>query len=73
MILAQTSTYPPFAIIECVPIITLLTLDMTAKMAESGIKMVLMLSLAKEAASSWPCQEKKRSCQNCASELSTVA
>ena len=31
---------PPSAIIECVPTMTLLTLDMTAKMAESVITVV---------------------------------
>lgn len=44
--------YPPFANIVCVPIITLLTLDIIANIAESVITVTFKPTFAKFAASS---------------------
>ena len=45
--LFNTTTYPPLAITVCVPIMTLLTVDIIAKTAESGMTVVSIPATAR--------------------------
>lgn len=55
-----SSTYPPFAIKECVPMITLFTLGMMVPIWHSVIRVVSILAEARFLAISWPLFEKKK-------------